>query len=319
MKIVFMGTPDFARPPLTELAASRHDVLAVVTGQDKRAGRGHRLIATPVKNLAEELGIPVFTPKTLKSTSLYEDLAALKPDLFVVVAFRILPEKLFTLPRLGSVNIHGSLLPRYRGAAPINWALINGDARTGLSSFHLKREVDTGDVILQEEIAIDPDDTFDSLYARMAQLAGPFLIRTLDLIESGKAQPLVQDESLVSQAPKLTPEDGFIDFGFPAAHVRNFVRGMSTRPGAYTTFRGQTIKIHACDVSEVDIPPDTRPGSILPDKKRLLVACAGSVIEIRRIVPQGKREMDGASFKNGYRPAPGELFGEPHKEDETTL
>lgn len=310
-----MGTPDFARRPLTYLAKSHHDILAVVTGCDKPAGRGRKLVSTPVKIEAERLGVPVFTPRTLKSCALHDSLAALSPDLFVVIAFRILPESLFLLPRLGSVNIHGSLLPKYRGAAPINWALINGEAETGLSSFFLKREVDTGDVIATERTAIYDSDTFDTLYERMSEMAGPFLLKTLALIEGGEAVPIPQDDSLASGAPKLTPQDGFIDFGFPAHNVRNFIRGLSSRPGAWTTFRGSKTKILACEIGSIETPSGTRPGTVLPDRKRLLIACAGSAIEITRIVPEGKKTMDGPSFINGFRPEPGELFGQPVMKD----
>jgi methionyl-tRNA formyltransferase len=314
-----MGTPEFARRPLIHLAESRHDLLAVVTGRDKPAGRGHRLLSTPVKTEAEKRGIPVFTPKTLKSKKLHASLAELQPDLFVVVAFRILPESLFSLPKLGSVNIHGSLLPKYRGAAPINWALINGERETGLSSFFLKRSVDTGDVIATERIAIRDEDTCDTLAERMSEIAGPFLLRTLDLIESGRAEATPQDDSEASGAPKLTPQDALIDFGFPAENVRNFVRGLSSKPGAYTFFRGKKIKILNCEIAPDEVAPGTRPGTVLPAKGRLVVACAHSAIEITRIVPEGKKPTDGPSFVNGFRPEPGELFGEPVKKDSLNL
>ncbi len=310
-----MGTPDFARRPLTHLAESHHDILAVVTGRDKPAGRGRKLLSTPVNTEARRLGVPVFTPASLKSRELHESLAALSPDLFVVIAFRILPESLFSLPRLGSVNIHGSLLPKYRGAAPINWALINGERETGLSCFFLKREVDTGDVIARTRTGILESDTFDSLYARMSEMAGPFLLDTLALIEKGEARPVPQDDTEASGAPKLTPQDAFIDFGFPARNVRNFIRGLSSRPGAWSTFRGRTAKILMGELVSVEPPPGSRPGAVIPDRKRLLVACAGSTIEITRIVPDGKKPMDGLSFVNGFRPEPGELFGQPVMKD----
>lgn len=314
MKLVYMGTPEFARVPLTCLAGSRHTVLAVVTGPDKAAGRGRKLQPTPVKAEAERLGLPVFTPRTLKSRQLRDDLTALRADLFVVVAFRILPESLFTVPAIGSINVHGSLLPKYRGAAPINWALINGETETGLSVFFLEPTVDTGDVIAQHRVAIDPDDTFDSLYARLADATGPFLVETLDRLEAGSIRPVPQQDSAASLAPKLTPEDGLIDFGFPGKLVVNFVRGLSSKPGAYTWFRGRKIKILGARQAEETVEQDIRPGSILPHKKRLLIACAKSAVELTRLVPEGKKEMDGVSFINGMRPEVGELFGEPETE-----
>lgn len=317
MNVVYMGTPAFARLPLVDLCDSTHRVLAVVTGQDKAIGRGRKILPTPVKAEAEQRGIPVLTPKTLKSKKLREQLARLDADLFVVVAFRILPEALFTVPKIGSINIHGSLLPKYRGAAPINWALINGETETGLSAFFLKQTVDTGDVINQHRLEIRPEDTFDSLYTRMAEYAGPFLIETLDRIEAGDVTPLPQDDAVASAAPKLTPEDGLIDFGFPAANVVNFVRGLSSKPGAYTWFRGRKVKILGARFREESADETTlsdrgiRPGTILADRKRLLVACARSVVEITRLVPEGKKEMDGQSFINGMRPEVGEILGDP--------
>lgn len=314
MNIVYMGTPAFAVSPLVHLDQSHHHIQAVVTGQDKPAGRGRRLMPTPVKLEAERRNIPVLTPRTLKSRKLREALAELHPDLFVVVAFRILPEKLFTIPSMGSINVHGSLLPKYRGAAPINWALINGETETGLSSFFLKPDVDTGDVIYQEKIDIHDSDTFDSLYLRMSQMAGPFLLKTLELLEQGKATPVPQDDSMASRAPKLTSEDALIDWGFPARHVCNFVRGLSSKPGAYTFFRGRKVKILGCEPVDREVSPDTRPGSILPEKKDLQVACARSAVRITRIVPEGKKEMDGLSFINGFQPQPDEIFGQQRLE-----
>lgn len=297
--------------PLVHLVQSRHTVLAVVTGQDKAVGRGRKLTSTPVKAEAERQGLPVFTPRTLKSRQLREELAALQADLFVVVAFRILPETLFAVPKIGSINVHGSLLPKYRGAAPINWALINGEVETGLSVFFLKQTVDTGDVIAQQRLAIDPEDTFDSLYMRMAEATGPFLVETLDRLEAGSLRPVPQEESEASLAPKLTPEDGLIDFGFPARLVVNFVRGLSSKPGAYTWFRGRKVKILGAKQADEPVGDDIRPGSILPHKKRLLIACAKSAVELTCLVPEGKKEMDGVSFINGMHPEVGELFGEP--------
>ena len=317
MKIVFMGTPVFAVPALQALAKSEHKLLAVVTGEDKKAGRGKILAPTPIGTLAKTLQVPVIKPHSLKDNVLYDQLRQLQADLFVVIAFRILPKNLFSLPRLGSINIHGSLLPKYRGAAPINWALINGEKETGLSAFFLKTKVDTGDVINQTRTAIDENENFDQLYERLSQIAAPFLLETLTMIASGTTRPLPQNEVDASMAPKLTPFDAFIDFGFPARHVVNFIRGMATKPGAYSYFRQKKIKIIAAKTAEPDetLSNPTKVGSIVQIKKKLLVCCANSVIEITRLIPEGKKEMDGISFINGFKPELGELFGEaPHKE-----
>lgn len=318
-----MGTPRFACKPLAALVKSKHELLAVVTGPDEPLRRGRGTAQTAVCSEAIDHSIPILKPKKLKSKKLREQLAELQPDLFVVVAFRILPRSLYTLPKLGSINIHGSLLPKYRGAAPINWALINGDTETGLTSFVLNDTVDTGDVILQEKVVIEPRDNFDSLYARMSDRCGSFMLRSIDLLADDNFQPTVQDNNLSSPAPKITPENAMIDFGFPARNVVNFVRGLSSVPGAYTFFRGDRVKILECSVADGQDNPGEGTidsiGEIIPDKKKLLVRCAGSVVEITRIMPQGKKTMDGSSFNNGYHPADGERFGEIPEQIENKL
>lgn len=306
-----MGTPAFACPALEHLHNSRHDVIGVVTGPDKPSGRGKKLTPTEVAQKARELGYAAFKPASLKDSGLFEQLKALKPDLFLVVAFRILPPKLFTLPEHGSVNIHASLLPRYRGAAPINWALINGEKETGLTSFFLKKTVDTGDVILQQKVRIDDEENFDSLYSRLADLSGPFALKTVDAIETGKPPLSAQDDSLATGAPKISPFDALMDFGFPADKVKNFVRGLSTRPGAYTYFREKKLKVLSCRVSDTKGDKNLRPGTVICAKKILLVQCADSAVEITSVVPEGKKQMDGSSFINGFKPQIGEILGEP--------
>lgn len=308
MKIVFMGTPEFARAILEPLIASTHEVLAVVTGPDKPAGRKRALTPTAVRKLAEKHNLPVLMPNSLNDDALYQSLAALQPDLFVVAAFRILPPRLFELPRLGSINIHASLLPKYRGAAPINWAIINGETETGLTSFFLKQNVDTGDMILQTKITIAPTDTYDSLHDRLAELAGPFTSRTMSMIEQGELHPIAQDDAVATPAPKIHPEDALIDFNQPSVRVANFIRGMATRPGAYTFFRGQKVKVHFAQPSDHMSDSAAAPGSILSNKKTLLAQCHDSVVELTRVVPAGRKEMDGVSFLNGFRPQTGESF-----------
>jgi methionyl-tRNA formyltransferase len=274
--------------------------------------------ATPVCQAAVCANLRVIKATRLKDQALFDQIEALKPDLFVVIAFRILPQRLIDLPRLGAMNIHASLLPKYRGAAPINWALINGEKETGLTSFFLKRKVDTGDVILQEAIPIEDDDNFDSLHDRLCEKAGPFLLKTLDLIEKGEAPLMIQDDSLATPAPKITPFDAMIDFGFPAAKVGDFVRGLSSRPGAFTHFRGSKLKIIKAAAASDDtlaadaatISETTRPGTIIRTRKKLLVACADSALELLQVVPEGKKAMDGPSFINGFKPKVGEILGE---------
>ncbi|MBD3258768.1 methionyl-tRNA formyltransferase [candidate division GN15 bacterium] len=317
MKLVFMGTPEFARATLASLHQSDHQILAVVTGRDKPAGRRRKLTPTPVREEAEQHGMPVLMPKSLKSDKFFAAMRELEADLFVVAAFRILPPRVFSLPRRGSINIHTSLLPRYRGAAPIHWAIINGETETGLTSFFLKETVDTGDMILQEKTEITREDTYDTLHARLSRMAGPFLLETLNLIERGESRPVPQTDVEATRAPKITPEDGLIDFGMPARRVCDFVRGLATKPGAYTYFQGKKTKLHFCVEVTEDIPDTdgSRPGQVLPDRKRLLIQCGKvngqpTAVEVLRIVPEGKREMDGRSFVNGFRPEPSDVFGE---------
>jgi methionyl-tRNA formyltransferase len=317
MRIVFMGTPEFARATLSTLCESRHDILAVVTGGDQPAGRGRKIIPTVCAATAEDQGIPVIKARSLKSDKLYERLKQLNADLFVVAAFRILPPRLFNLPLRGSINIHASLLPKYRGAAPINWAIINGETETGLTSFFLRESVDTGSMILQDRIPIYDNDTFDVVHDRLCSLAGAFTVKTLDAIEFGDYEPIEQDDSQASRAPKITQEDALIDWGFPAHHVRNFVRGLATRPGAYTYFKDKKLKIHLCREVDSAADSETRPGTIIQAKKRLIVQCGRSAVELLRVVPEGRKEMDGVSFINGYRPRLGDILGvlaEPVKE-----
>lgn len=318
MKIVFMGTPEFACPSLEELHNSNHEICAVVTGADKPAGRGKKILPTPVAKIAERFGLNILKPASLKAESFFKQIKELSPDLIVVIAFRILPKKLFSLPKSGSINIHGSLLPKYRGAAPINWAIINGEKETGLSAFFLKQKVDTGDIINQVKIPIEDNDNFDSQYLKMADKSAAFLLETIKMIESGNISPIKQDDTTASQAPKLSPFDAMIDFGFPSEKVHNFIRGMSSKPGAFTFIRGKKLKITASQIADINSDEQTRPGTVLLNKKRLIVQCAKSAIEIKAVVPEGKKEMDGVSFINGFKPEVGEIMGEVPRGSELT-
>lgn len=310
MKIIFMGTPEFARANLIALCESRHQLLAIVTGPDSKAGRGREMIPSVCRVEAEGRDLPVHMPDSLKSKALLETLGEYDADLFVVAAFRILPRRLYELPRLGSINIHGSLLPKYRGAAPINWAIINGEKETGLTSFFLADKVDSGDIILQSRIAIEDDDNFDSLHERLMARTSSFLLETLEAIEKGNKTAVPQDDNLSSPARKLFTEDAKIDFNMPVARVRNFIRGMSTRPGAYTYCREKKLKIHACAPVPEYEGTKVSAGEITEDRKRFIVWCADGPLELTRVVPQGKNEMDGSAFLNGLRPASKEKLGE---------
>jgi len=251
MKIVFMGTPDFSIPTLKILLESKHKILAVVTQPDKERGRGQKVSFTPVKQFAVENNIPVYQPEKLKGNSEFVDqMKSLEPDLFVVVAFRILPKDIFEIPKYGSFNLHGSYLPKYRGAAPIQWALINGETETGLTTFKLAEKVDTGNIYLQENVEIYPEDNFEILLDRMSKLGAKMVFETVNLIESGNYELKKQDDSLASPAPKITKEICLIDWNKSAQEIHNLVRGLSPHPAAFFMYDEKVIKVYKTEVAE---------------------------------------------------------------------
>jgi methionyl-tRNA formyltransferase len=314
MKVVFMGTPGFACPPLETLAKSSHELLAVVTAPDKPSGRGQKLSACEVKMMALSLRAPVFQPDNLRDPAFLQDMAALSADIFVVIAFRILPEKLYSIPPYGAINIHASLLPKFRGAAPIHHALLNGESETGLTSFFLVKKVDQGDMIAQVSTPIDPNENCTTLSARLSAMAGPFLLQTLDLITQPKFVPQKQDPAQATPAPKIASEDGLIDWRQNDRQVHNRIRAFSERPGAYSFFDGQTVKVLA-SLREVPAPlPPLAPGELHVFGRRLVVGTGGAPVEIIRLQPEGKKAMDAPSFINGYRIATGQKLASVRKE-----
>ena len=307
MKLVFMGTPHFAVPCLRRLAASAHQVVAVVTNPDRPQGRGQRLAAPPVKEAAIELGLEVLQPAALDEPGLAEHLAACQPDLFAVVAFSILPRPLLEVPRLGSVNLHPSLLPAYRGAAPIIWAVIRGERETGLSTFLLNPRVDAGDLLLQERVAIDPEETAGELEARLGPLGADLLLRTVDGLEQGTIEPQRQDQGRVSRAPKLQKEDGRLDWNQPTEALRNLIRGANPMPGAFTEWTGGLLKVHRSR------PADQRgePGTVLlaDPRQGLVVATGDGALLLTEVQPAGKPPMEGSAFVRGYPIQAGDHLG----------
>lgn len=296
-----MGTPGFACAPLSVLARSAHDLLAVVTVPDKPAGRGRRLTPCEVKLRALDLGIPVLQPENLRDDAFLNRMAALQADLYAVIAFRILPKKLYGIPPRGAINIHASLLPKYRGAAPINHALLNGETETGLTSFFLAKEVDTGDVISRTATSIGPDENFSSLEARLSEMAGPFLLDTLELITAPGFAPARQDTSQATPAPKITPDDCLIDWTRSDDRVHNQIRAFSERPGAFTFLDDLQIKILGSRRCESNDLPALEPGEFHVGNRRLYVGTGGRPVQITILQPEGKKAMDAASFINGYR------------------
>jgi methionyl-tRNA formyltransferase len=310
MRIVFMGTPEFAIPSLEKLIHSSHRTVGVVTVADKPQGRGQKVSSSPVKRFAQEQGLPVLTPSDLKHEGFLGSLRDLKPDLIVVVAFRILPEAVFTLPPLGTVNLHASLLPKYRGAAPINWAIINGETKTGLTTFYIKKKVDTGDVLLQREIPIDPEEDFGHLHDRMAKEGADLLLETAELIGKGVARPVRQDDAQATPAPKITPEHCRIDWSQTAIQIKNRVRGLSPAPGAFTSFRGGNLKLFKVAAVSGVVAENDVGRTLAPERKEeMWVGTGEGMVSLLELQPEGKRRMTAGELVRGYRVKPGEKLG----------
>lgn len=314
MKMVYMGTPEFACPALEVLAASDHDLLAVVTGSDKPSGRGRKLKACQAKVSALKLGVPVYQPESLRDESFIEQMAALEADVFIVIAFRILPKKLYNIPAVGSINIHGSLLPKYRGAAPINHALLNGETETGLTSFFLSRKVDQGSIIDRVATPIEPDENFSSLSARLSDMAGPFLLKTLDLIARPGFTPEIQDDRRATPAPKIKPEDALIDWHKPVDQVHNHIRAYSSRPGAFTFLNDLKIEILGSSQNDTADLAAIIPGLLKVQDKKLYVGTGNRPLCLTSLQPEGKRQMDACAFVNGYRIGETHTFNHSRKE-----
>jgi len=302
-----MGTPDFAVPSLEILLKNNYPIPAVVTAPDKPRGRGLEVSPTPVKRVALHHGLTVLQPVSLKDPAFVQQIAALHPDLIVVVAFRILPREVFTLPRLGSINLHASLLPKYRGAAPINWAIINGESETGVTTIFLKEQVDTGNMLLQARTPILPEDDAGTLHERLAAIGAEVLLHTVRLIEQGKAVPREQDESLASSAPKILKEHCRIAWNSPAVSIHNRVRGLSPHPTAFTMHNGKVLKLFRTKVLEER--SDQEPGTVHVTGKQLLVCTADRMIAIEDLQLEGRKRMGVEEFLRGYRIASGEKFG----------
>ncbi len=298
MRIVFFGTPDFAVKSLERLLESNHEITAVVTAPDKERGRGKKISFTAVKEFAVKNNIPVLQPALLKSEDFIGSLKSCKADLFVVVAFRILPEAVFTIPPQGSINLHGSLLPRYRGAAPIQWALINGEKETGLTTFFLKKKVDTGNIILQEKITIDPDDDLGSLWEKMSDKGAGLLKKTVDLIEAGNVKEIPQEDIKATPAPKISKEDCLLDYTMSVINVHNRVRGLSPHPGAFIEREGKKFKIYKTAIAR---GIKLKPGEVLQGKDGLFIGFANGVIEINELQPEGRKRMAAGDFMRGYK------------------
>lgn len=301
MRIIFFGTPEFAVESLQALVDAQMNVVAVVTAPDKPAGRGQHLQPSPVKLFAETAGLPVLQPIKLKDPAFLEELRLYKADLQIIVAFRMLPEQVWNMPRLGTFNLHASLLPNYRGAAPIHWAIINGEQETGVTTFFLQHEIDTGDLLFQEKEIISEHDTTGELYDRLMKKGAKLVVKTTQAIIDGAIHPQAQIESLELRiAPKLTKETGLVHWSKDGKSIVNLIRGMNPFPGAHTVFQGKHCKISSVRFHP-EIIPDLGIGVWDTDQKTYLrVGCADGYIEILTWQMEGKKKMDIADFLRGY-------------------
>lgn len=309
MRLVFMGTPDFAVPSLQALAAAGHEIAAVITQPDRPRGRGKKLLPPPVKGTALAAGLPVRQPSDMKDRGFLEDLRRLQPELIAVVAFgRILPREILDLPARGCVNLHASLLPRYRGAAPIHRAVMNGEVETGVTTMWMAPRLDAGDIILQEKLPIPPEATTGEIHDRLAEVGAGLLVHTLELIASGRAPRLPQDEALATYAPPLQPEEEVIHWERPAQVIYNQIRGLNPWPGAYTLRSGERLKIYGARLTD---PAATgRPGQVVEAVREGFVVQAGKGrLLVTSVQPPGKKIMPAPAYLQGYPMVPGEILG----------
>lgn len=307
MRIIFMGTPEFACPTLRTLIDRGERVVAVVTQPDRPKGRGQQTLPPPVKVLAEGHGIPVLQPVKVRLPESIEEIRALEPDLIVVIAFgQILPKALLDIPKYGCINVHASLLPRYRGAAPLNWCIINGETETGVTTMMMDVGLDTGDMLLKRATPIDPDEDTQSLHDRMSQLGAELLAETLDRLAAGELVPEKQDDSLTCYAPMMKKEDGVIDWNRDARSIKNQVRGMTPWPGAYSTLDGKLLKVYRVQTGS----GSGTPGEIVSaGRDGVEVACGAGSLLIRELQLEGKKRLSAADFLAGYKLQPGALLG----------
>jgi methionyl-tRNA formyltransferase len=305
MELVFLGTPSFAVPTLEAIVAAGHRVLAVFTQPDRPKGRGGELSASPVKQTALRLGLPVYQPERIRRPESVEQLKQLHPEIMVVVGYgQIIPQSIIDIPPKGIVNVHASLLPKYRGAAPIQWAIANGETRTGITTMRIDAGLDTGDMLLKWETGIGPEEDALELGRRLAEAGAQLLVRTL----SENPPPVKQNPDEATLAPILKKEDGLIDWTWPAQKIFNRVRGFLPWPGAYTTFRGQLFHIWKARVSEA--PGSGDPGQLIVQKKRLLVTAGqATALEPLEVQVEGRKRVSAEAFLNGVRLNENELLG----------
>ena len=299
MKIIFMGTPDFSVPCLRALIDSKHEVVGVICQPDKPVGRKQILTPPPVKTEALAHDLRVLQPATLRNGAGRAILEELQPDLVIVVAYgKILPPDFLAYPKYGCVNVHASLLPRYRGASPIHWAILNGDSETGVTTMQMDEGMDTGDILLVKKVPIGPDDTAEALFETLSGVGAEAMLETIEAVEAGTLHPVKQDNSQAVNVGLLTKQLGEIDWSKPALQIHNQIRGLYSWPGAYTYWNGTVLKIHKARLSEQS--SSKAPGTVVQTKGGLLIACGdGGCLELLEVQLAGKKRMDAAAFLNG--------------------
>ncbi len=311
MKIIYMGTPDFAVAPLEAILKAGHEVTAVVTQPDRQKGRGREVQYSPVKECALSYGIPVLQPLKIKEKDAVEELRKYPADIFVVAAFgQLLSEEILNMPRLGCINIHASLLPAYRGAAPIQWCVINGEEKTGVTIMQMAKGMDTGDILLQKEVVLDEKETGGSLFDRLMETGAELIVEVLPKIEAGELTPVVQKEELATYAGKITKDMGNIDFAKSAVTIERLIRGLNPWPSAFTHYKGKILKIWEADVvSECANAENPVPGTVIAmDKESFTLATGEGALRIRSLQPEGRKRMSCAEFMRGYEVKVGEAL-----------
>ena len=312
MRIIFMGTPDFAVPVLQSLINSRHEVVAVVTQPDRPKGRGKNMQFSPVKECALAHNIPVMQPVNVSVPEVIDELRAYEPELIVVVAFgQFVTKKIREMPKYGCINVHASLLPKYRGAGPIQWAVINGEKESGVTTMYMCREIDKGDMLLKDTVMLDPKETGDSLHDKLSMMGGPLLLKTIDQLEDGSAVRIPQCEEESTYAPKLEKTMGNIDWTMDADRIERLVRGLNSWPGTFTKIHGKTVKIWDCDVvcqeALTESQAAAEPGTvIISEKDQLIVKAGNGALSLRMLQPEGKKNMTVDAYLRGYPIAQGE-------------
>jgi methionyl-tRNA formyltransferase len=307
MKIIFMGSAAFAVPSLNELHKAGHNIEVVITQPDKPAGRGRKLSSPPVAEQAKQSNLPLYQPKSVKAKKVIEKISSLEPDIIVIVAYgKILPKELLELPRLKCVNVHASLLPKYRGAAPMNWAIVNGEKETGVTTMFINEELDAGDMLLSKSIPIGDDDTTLTLQEKLASIGADVLLETIEKIKDGTIKPEPQDGTKATFAPIMKKEDGYINWNKGSLEIRNLIRGMQPWPSAYTHLDGKMLKIYCATILETTVTET--PGTVLAAGDDIVVATGDGKLCINELQLEGKRRMTSTDFLHGHKVKTGTIL-----------